>query len=69
MKLNPDDIKIGLKCLAWDAEECKWYKAEIIDINEDIITLKDIDDKSQWQGMIWETNSVDILDITLYKTL
>ena len=49
MKLNPDDIKIGLKCLAWDAEECKWYKAEIIDINEDIITLKDIDDKSQWQ--------------------
>ncbi len=69
MKINPNDIKIGLKLLSYDMEDHKWYKAEIIGIDEGIITMKDIDDKSDWQGMIWETNSVDIFDITLYKTL
>jgi hypothetical protein len=69
MKTNPDDIKVGLKLQAWDAEDKKWYKVEVVRITEGVIILRDIDIKSDWEGMIWETNLVEMQDITLYKTL
>jgi hypothetical protein len=67
MKINIEDIKVGYRLLAFDLEDYKWYKAEVNQIEGQIITLTDIDPKSPWQGMIWETNPNDIQDVTLYK--
>lgn len=69
MKIKNNDIKVGLKLMSWDAEDRKWYKSEVIRISEGVITLKDIDIKSEWEGMIWETNSVEMQNITLCKTI
>jgi hypothetical protein len=69
MKINIEDIKVGYRLLALDREDYKWYKAEVSMIEESVITLTDVDPISVWQGMIWTTNTDEIQDSTLYKTL
>ena len=46
MKINPEDIKVGLQLLAWDVEDRKYYKTEIYKIEGNIIYLKDVDEYS-----------------------
>lgn len=69
MKINPEDIKVGYQFKSYDEDDQRWYKTEIKTIVNNKITLVDIDEKSAWQGMEWDTNPTDILDIQLYKQL
>ena len=69
MKINPEDIKVGLQLLAWDVEDRKYYKTEIYKIEGNIIYLKDVDEYSTWQGMEWQTTTEDIQDMNLYKAI
>lgn len=71
MKINTDDIKVGYKLLSkkWDKEDRKWYKTEVIGVEDDIVTLKDIDNNSSCQGMTWESDFDELQEPTLHKQL
>jgi hypothetical protein len=69
MKINTGDLKVGYVFQSWDVEDRQWYKTEVLKVVDDVVTLKDIDSKSDCQGMEWESDFDELQEITLHKQL
>lgn len=69
MKINLNDVKVGYKFLSWDTEDQAWYKTEVLKVVDDVATLKDIDIKSDCEGMIWESDFDELQEVSLHKQL
>jgi len=67
MKINKEDIKVGLQILSWDEEDGRWYNAEVKAIDGHKITLIDVDKNSVWRGMEWDELIDKLSDTNLYK--
>jgi hypothetical protein len=69
MKLNKEDIAVGLNVRSFDEENNRWYKAKVIKVTDDKVTFKDIDPGSEFQGMEWDSPWSEIEDIELFQKL
>lgn len=69
MKINVNDVEVGYRLLTFDEEKKVWYLTEVIRVQPESIMLRDIDQKSDYQGMIWESDFDEIVDVNLYKIL
>ena len=69
MKINVNDVEVGYRLLTFDEEKKVWYLTEVIRVQPESIMLRDIDQKSDYQGMIWESDFDEIVDVNLYKII
>jgi hypothetical protein len=69
MKINPVDLKVGSRLKSFDMEDKQWYISEVKSINNNVLTLVDVDEDSIWQGMEWEVSTGELQDEKLHKSL
>jgi hypothetical protein len=67
--LTKKDIQIGYELLAFDEDDRKWLRAEVIEVTPTLVTLMDIDPESEWQGIKWEAEWDEIKNNKLYKNI
>jgi len=65
----PDWFGMNKTIESFDEEDKKWHKTKVIytDFVKDEILLEDIDEKSDWNGLQWKTNTEEINDKKLYR--
>lgn len=68
-KINIQNVREGFKLKSLDQEDQRWYLTEVIAFNTESVTLKDIDHKSDFQGMVWTDLLMNLEDETQYKEL
>ena len=66
-QIKLEDIKVGLILLAYDEDDCRWWKSRVEKVENEHVYLKDVDDKSFWQGLEWDVDIEEVQDISLYR--